>query len=119
MVKSKTKIEKQTRKKTNSILIQTIRECKKKDKWKRVAEILSGPRRNRGHVNLEKISKEKEDLVIPGKVLSQGEITKKKIVALNFSKNAREKITKAGGKALSILEEIKVNPEMRALKILK
>ena len=58
-------------------------------------------------------------MVIPGKVLSQGEITKKKIIALNFSKKAKEKIEKAGGKALSILEEIKLNPEMKGLKILK
>jgi len=118
-MKSKTKIEKQTKKKTNSFLVETIRLCKKKEKWKKIAEVLSGSRKNRRQINLDKISKEKEDVVIPGKVLSQGTITKKKIVALSFSKNAKEKITQAGGKALSILEEIKLNPEMKNLKILK
>lgn len=115
-MKSKTKIAKQTKRKTDSSLIETIRVAKKHKSWFSIAEMLSGPRRNRTTINLDKI---KEDVVISGKVLSQGEAGKNKIVALNFSKKAKEKIIKAGGKAINMLDEIKENPEMKGLKILK
>jgi len=85
--------------------------AKKNENWKRVAEILSGPRKNRANLNLEEIDKkigEEKIVVIPGKVLSQGSINKKvKIVALNFSKGAKEKLLKSNCEILSIVEEIK------------
>jgi len=121
-MKSKTKIEKQTKKKTNSELVQTINEAKNKKEWKSIAEILSYPRRKRPSINLNKIGekiKEKEIAVIPGKVLSEGEINKKnKIVAFNFSKKSKEKLLKAGCEISSILEEIKKNPQARGIRIL-
>lgn len=116
MVKSKTKISKQTMRKTDSILVETIRIAKKHKSWFSIAEALSGPRRNRVNLNLDKI---KEDVVVPGKVLSQGDAGKNKIVAFGFSEKAKEKIIKAGGKAINMLDEIKENPEMKGLKIIK
>jgi len=38
---------------------------------------------------------------------------------LNFSKKAEEKLKKAGCEIITISEEIKKNPEMKGLKILK
>jgi large subunit ribosomal protein L18e len=122
-MKSKSKIEKQLQRKTNSSLVETIIACKKNKNWIRVAEILSGPRKNRTNLNLEELNKkvEKEkSVVIPGKILSQGELDKKiKVVALSFSEKAKEKLNKAGSETLTILEEIKKNSEAKGIKILE
>jgi len=123
MIKSKTLIEKQLQKKTNPELVKTIIEAKKKKNWLEVASALSSPRAKRISMNLDKINeeaKEGEIVVIAGKVLSQGELDKKiKVVALSFSGKAREKIEKAKGDALTILEEIKKNPEAKNARFLK
>jgi large subunit ribosomal protein L18e len=122
-MKSKTKIEKQTRRKTNQSLVNSIVNAKKNNEWLNVAEILSRPRRKQVNVNLEKIDEEANEgdiVVIPGKVLSQGEISKKiKVVALNFSERAREKLLKSKSEVLTINEEIKKNPSAKGVKILK
>lgn len=122
-MKSKTKIEKQIKRKNNPELVKTIIIAKKNDGWLEVASILSGPRRKRMNVNLEKIDKETKDgetVVIPGKVLSQGEINKKlKIIALKFSEKAKEKLLKSKSEVLSIIEEIKKNPKAKGVRILK
>jgi large subunit ribosomal protein L18e len=123
MVKSKTKIEGQLQKKRNQELVETIIKAKKSKKWIQVAELLSFPRRKRAEINLNEINKKTKNgdiALIPGKVLSQGEIDKKiKIAALGFSEKAKEKITKAGASSLSILELIKKNPEAEGVKIIK
>ncbi len=122
MIKTKTKIEKQMQKKTSTELVKTIIAAKKNKAWIRVAEILSGPRKNRANLNLEEIDKkveEDETVVIPGKVLSQGSVNKKiKIIALNFSEKAKEKLLKSKCEVLSIIEEIKKNPGADKVKIL-
>ena len=122
-MKSKTKISKQSERKTNPILVETIRAAKKHAKWLEVAAILSGPRRKSVNLNLQDIdkkAKEKDIIVIPGKVLSQGEITKKvKIVALNFSDKAKEKLLKSKIDVLTILDEIKKNPSAKGIRLLK
>jgi len=122
-MKSKTQIEKQLEKKTNPELVKTIIEAKKKKNWLGLAAALSSPRANRANMNLSKINdeaKEGEIVVIAGKVLSQGELDKKiKVVALSFSAMAKEKIAKAKGEALTILEEIKKNPEAKNVRFLK
>ena len=124
-MKSKTLIEKQTKRKNNIELVETIRAAKKNDSWIEVANVLSYPRRKKTIVNLsdiEKASKEGDLIVVPGKVLSGGEITKKiRIVAMQFSKAAKEKILNSKNKIemLLILEEIKKNPKAQGVKILK
>lgn len=123
MVKSKTKIEKQTLKKRNPEMVETIRAAKKKEKWLKIARILSGPRRKMPNLNLTEInkdSKEGDTVVVPGKVLSQGEINKKiKVVALGFSEKAREKLMKSKSDPTTILEEIKKNPDAKGVKMLR
>jgi len=122
-MKSKTQIDKQLQKKTNSELVETIIQAKKKMKWIEVAGMLSSPRTNMTTLNLDQIDgqvKDGETIVIAGKVLSQGELTKKiKIVALAFSEKAKEKILKAKGEISLISEEIKKNPEAKGLRFLK
>lgn len=120
--KSKTKIENQLRKKNNSELVETIILAKKNSGWLEVAAILSGSRKNRKDANLSEISektKKGDKVVVPGKVLSQGDIDKKiKVIALNFSDKAKEKLSEAGCETSSLLEEIKSNPSAEGLKIL-
>ena len=122
-MKSNTKINEQTRKKTNPELVGAILAAKKNESWKRVAEILSSPRKNKREENLTKINaeaKEGDVIVIPGKVLSMGELNKKiKVVALSFSKGAEEKILKANSTISTIVDEIKKNPTAKAVKILE
>jgi len=118
-MKSKTKISKQSSKKKSSELLETVAEAKKKKGWTEVASKLSGPRRNLMEVNLSALEG-KETLIVVGKVLSMGEIKGKiKVAALSFSQSAKEKLNKAGCETLSILEEIKKNPEGKGIKILK
>jgi len=122
-MKSKTLIEKQLKKKTNSELVETIIAAKKHKNWLEVARVLSSSRKKRVNINLEKINKEikaNEIIVVPGKVLSMGEVDKKiKIAAINFSEKAKEKLLKSKSEVFSILEEIKKNPEAKEVKILK
>ncbi|MDP3986628.1 MAG: 50S ribosomal protein L18e [Nanoarchaeota archaeon] len=121
-MKSKTKIGKQLTKKTSSELVETIILSKKNPAWIRVAEILSGSRRKSRSFNLSEIndkSSEGETIVVPGKVLSEGEIEKKiKIVARDFSDKAKEKLLKTKTPISIILDEIKTNPEGKGIKIL-
>ena len=121
-MKSKTKVNKQTKRKTSSLIIQTILIGNKIQKWREIASIISGPRRKRVNKNLSEINdeaKENEIIVVPGKVLSQGEINKKiKIVALQFSEAAKEKLSNSKCDFSTILQEIKHNPEAKNIKIL-
>ena len=97
--------------------------AKKSKAWNEVAAILSGPRSRRINLNLgeiSKISKDGETIVVPGKILSQGEIDKKiKIVAFGFSENARKKIIDSKSEAVSIFNEINKNPAAKGIRILK
>jgi len=95
---------------------------KKKVKlWKRLMEEFLRPRRKRREVNIIRINKhtkENETVVVPGKVLSVGELDHKVVVAaLEFSKNAMEKINKIG-KAITIEELIEKNPEGKNIKLI-
>lgn len=122
-MKSKTLIEKQLRKKTNPLLVETIIAAKKNKAWNELASMISSSRKNYLENNLNEINekaKEGEKIVIPGKVLSQGEINKKiKIIALSFSEKAKDKLKKSGCEVKTILEEIKSNPDAKEIKIIK
>ena len=95
---------------------------KKAKGWQEVASLLSSPRRQRGGVNLSDIEKNEEGeiVVVPGKVLSMGELTKKvKVVAVGFSSGAKEKLLKSKHEISTVLEEIGKNPDAKGVKILK
>ncbi len=114
--------------KTNPTLISLINELKKQANekeapiWKDIAKRLEKPLRNWPEVNLDKISKyvqNKETALIPGKVLSTGNLDKKiTISAWSFSEKAEEKIKKAGGKTISIEELMKNNPKGKDIRIM-
>src|SRR3989344_1732324 len=103
-------------------LIIDLRKLSVKQKvnlWKRIADDLEKPTRKRREVNLYKISKytkKEETALIPGKVLSLGNLDKKiTIAAYKFSKEAKDKINKIG-KAISIKELIKENPKGKKIR---
>jgi len=120
-MKSKTKVEFLLEKKTNPELVNTIILAKKNPKWMEVASILSGPRKKRKNVNLNELEKiSSETVIVCGKVLSEGNISKKmKIVALSFSEKAKEKLKKAECEVKTIIEEMKINKDAKGVKILK
>lgn len=115
-------------KKTNPMLIALIQELKKQSSendiaiWKDIAIRLEKPLNNWPEVNLERIDKyiqNKETALIPGKVLSTGNLTKKVTVAAwSFSEKSEEKIKKSGGKCLTIEELLKSNPKGKDIRIL-
>jgi len=100
-MKSKSKIERKMRRKDNPELIRTIIMLKKHNSriWLDVANILSNSRRKNNGVNISKINKltKANDLVVvPGKILSEGELNHAlKIAYLKISGKARDKLKKA------------------------
>ncbi len=89
--------------------------------WKLAAFELSRPTRKRREVNVSNIDMAAEDgetVLVPGKVLSAGELTKKVTVAAwKFSANAKAKINKKG-KAVSIQELMKSNPKGSKVRVI-
>ena len=104
-------------------LIKALQEKADINLWKRLAKDLAKPTRQRRIVNIYKINKfarDGETIVVPGKVLSVGECSKKiKVVALSFSEKAREKLLKSKCEVSNILDEIKSNPNAKGIQIIK
>ncbi|MBS3119844.1 50S ribosomal protein L18e [Candidatus Woesearchaeota archaeon] len=90
--------------------------------WKRVATDLEKPTRNRRAVNLSRINlhaRNDEIVVVPGKVLSSGEIKQGlTIAAYQFSKGALEKIQQAKSQAITLNELIRKNPKGKRMRII-
>ncbi len=113
---------------TNIYLRKLIAMLKKEGKkngariWFYVAKLLSKPTRNRVEVNLYKInkySKDGETILVPGKVLGVGYVSKNiKIAAWKFSNNAIEKLSKNNIKIMNIEELVKENPKGSNVRIL-
>ncbi|HEX9816374.1 MAG TPA: uL15 family ribosomal protein, partial [Candidatus Thermoplasmatota archaeon] len=74
-------------------------------------------------VNVEKVGAVFEGasvVLVPGKVLSTGDPIKGlKVAAFAFSENARQKITAAGGKCLSISDAVKLVPSGKGVRIIQ
>lgn len=120
---SKTKIKSNTRRKTSEELVETIRLAAKNPNWLPIAKTLSRSRRNYSAINLKDIDKnsaEGDTIIIPGKILSQGDITKKiRLCALSISKEARGKLKNTKSEFFHLMNEIKNNPKAEGIKILK
>lgn len=103
------------RAKMNPVLVGAIVKLKKTNV--EAAKLLARPVKKWSVYNLSDI---KENSFIAGKVLSSGDLEKKvKIVAWSASEKAVEKIKKAGGEFVPVVEEIKKNPELKNLKVLE
>ena len=86
-----------------------------------IANKLETSRRKKHEVNLSQLNrvcKEKETVIVPGKVLSSGTLKKPlTVAAASFSMSAVDKIQKAGGKTMSIDELIKANSKGKDVRI--
>ena len=85
--------------------------------WKRIAEDLERPTRNRREVNLNKLdryTKANETIIIPGKLLGDGDVNHKlKVAAFRFSEKAKSKVD-----AITIRELMKENPKGKGVRII-
>lgn len=112
----------------NPEIVQLIRFLKKQSKekeaniWLDVAAYLSKPSRQRIAVNLSRINRhtEKSDtIVVPGKVLGSGVLDHAvTVAAFNLSEKAKEKLTAAKAKYMSISELVEKNPTGSNVKII-
>lgn len=122
-VLSNTSLKSRVKKKTNPRLAAALFLAVKNPAWLKFAKILSQSTRKHSSVNLEEIDKQTslgDTVLIPGKVLSVGDITKKiRICSFGISKEALERLTKTKSEWVSILDEIKKNPKAEGLKIIK
>jgi len=86
--------------------------------WRRIKKELERSRRNRREVNitrLEKSTKDKEVVIVPGKVLGDGDLKHDlTVAALQFSEKAKEKIKNT----LTINELLKNNPKGKDIRII-
>ncbi|MDO8556179.1 MAG: 50S ribosomal protein L18e [Nanoarchaeota archaeon] len=104
---------------TKQLIIQ-LQQLGRKQKvplWHRIAEELSRPTRQRREVNVHAINaciQDGEIALVPGKVLGDGELTKKvKVAAFKFSSAAEAKIKDR----LSIQELMQQNPKGKNVRI--
>jgi len=114
--------------KENPELIKLISDLKLKARennariWRDIAERLEGSNSNYAEVNVSRIQRYARDgdvIVVPGKVLGAGNLDKKVTVAAwKFSRSAEEKIKKAGGRVLSIMELVEENPRGSNVRIM-
>ena len=114
-------------KKTNEYiknLISDLRDLGRKENvklWFRVADDLAKPTRQRREINLRKLNdycKDNEVIIVPGKVLAEGELNKKiTVAAWNFSAKAKEELNKVG-KTMTIRQLIKDNPKGKKVRIM-
>ncbi|MCZ7392110.1 MAG: 50S ribosomal protein L18e [Candidatus Methanoperedens sp.] len=114
--------------KTNTQLLNLISGLKTQSRekevplWRDIALRLECPTRNYSEVNLSRINrytKEKDVVLIPGKVLGAGELDHKlTVAAVSFSASAKNKITAAGGSCLTIDELMNRNPEGSRVRLI-
>ncbi len=122
------KIKKRLKRKSNPNLVRLIEDLLKASAmneapiWKDIAERLAGPKRLYAEVNVSKIQRyagDGETIVVPGKVLGGGRITKAvTVAALSFSETAKKKILEAGGRCLTIRELVEQNPSGSGVRIM-
>jgi len=111
---SKTTITKRIGRKTNSYLAEAIFLAKKSGNLELAGEIAC-PTKKQAKVNVGRFNDVKaETVIIPGKVLSSGNLHKKvKVYALAFSKTAEEKLKKAGCEYHTILNALKKGDKIK------
>jgi large subunit ribosomal protein L18e len=113
--------------KDNSELVRLIVELRRAARahqapiWASAADRLERPRHrvvpvNVGH--LDRLARPEETVLVPGKLLSEGKLSKKlTVAAFAYSKEARTKIHAAGGVAISVHDLIKTKPDGAGVRL--
>jgi large subunit ribosomal protein L18e len=114
--------------KGNPELLRAVHELRKAARahdapvWASVADRLERARHQTPAVNLgqlERLARPEETLVVPGKVLADGDLSKKlTVAAFSYSAAARSKIHAAGGSALSLHDLLKARPDGSGVRLL-
>ena len=103
--------------------MRTLIAGKKKTGWDLVAHVLSVPRKRKVEKNLsdlDKISKEGDTLVVPGKVLGKGTVGKRiRVYAFAFSAEALRKLKESKCEVLLIEEAMQKNPKYEGVKLVQ
>ena len=122
-------MSKVTTTKTDPALVALISDLKAKERengsaiWRDIAKRLEKPRKNWAETNLSKLdryAKDGEIIIIPGKVLAAGSVSKKiTVAAWSFSDAAAQGIVSAGGKTMTIAALMAENPKGSKVRILR
>jgi large subunit ribosomal protein L18e len=114
--------------KNNPRLRELIRELrakgdgKKGPVWRAVARKLDTPRHKARPINvghLERVAKAREVIVIPSKLLAEGDLTKPlTVVALGWSEEAGRKVLAAGGELKSLSDMLHENPKGTGVRLI-
>lgn len=115
--------------KTNPQLVALIIDLKAKTReteapiWRDIALRLEKPKSNWAEANLSKLeryAKDGETIIVPGKVLAAGSVTKKlTVAAYDFSDAAVAGIKAAGGNTMTIRELMDSNPKGSKVRIMR
>ncbi|MFT4893167.1 MAG: large subunit ribosomal protein L18e [Candidatus Nanohaloarchaea archaeon] len=109
---------------TNPVLLNTIELLQEQDAsvWNEVAENLGKVNRRRPEVNLSDIERNTEDgdtVVVPGKVLGSGRLTKDVEVAAFKASNSAKNHINENGEFKFIEDLVDENPEGSDVKVIK
>ena len=120
---SKSRIKRHQRRKTNPVILDTINAARKSPAWLPIIRIIANSTKKHAQVNLMDIDAKTtagDTVVVPGKVLSLGDLTKKvRICSLSISESALDKLKQTKSEYVSILQEIKINPKAQGLKLIQ
>lgn len=115
--------------KTDPNLIALIDDLKAKEResgaaiWRDIAKRLEKPKRNWAEANLSKLERyanDGETVLVPGKVLAAGSLSKKlTVAAYSFSAKAEADIIAAGGKTMTIMDLAVQNPKGSGVRIMR
>lgn len=109
---------------TNPVLLETIELLNEQDApiWNDVAQNLGRVNRKRPEVNvsdIERVAEDGDTVVVPGKVLGSGRLTKEvNVAAFKASSGARQKIEE-DGEFMFIRDLVDENPEGSDVKVVK
>jgi large subunit ribosomal protein L18e len=113
--------------KENSELVRLLVELRRASRtrkapiWSAAADRLERPRHRVRPVNvghLERLAEADETVLVPGKLLSEGKLSKKlTVAAFAYSKDARSKIHAAGGVAISVHDLLRTRPDGAGVRL--
>lgn len=113
---------------TNAVVLlmaKDLKEASKKNKapiWSRLAELALKPSSARRTVNvsqIDRLTKDGDVIIVPGKVLGTGDMSHKiTLCSFSISNSGAQKILVQGGKILSYSELIKNHPTGKGVTII-
>jgi len=113
---------------TNAVVLlmaKDLKEASKKNKapiWSRLAELALKPSSARRTVNvsqIDRLTKDGDVIIVPGKVLGTGDMSHKiTLCSFSISNSGAQKILEQGGKILSYSELIKNHPTGKGVTII-